>query len=450
MPTYAPANLSSASSMKHDPAGSRAHGLSLRANTIWYLVGNVAYTAAQWCMVVLVARLGSVEAVGVFSLAFAVTAPIVMFANLRLRFVQASDARNEHDFREYLALRLMTTVLALLVICFVVMSVYGRTSASLVAVIIGVAKSLEAISDVYYGYLQKHLRMDRIAVSLMAKSLLSVCLFGGILYASRDLTLASCGLVVAWGVVLFVVDSRAPAIVSGHGNRMPTVLPKEFGSAVACYRSRQMVSKLITLTRTAMPLGLVAFLVSLSTNIPRYFIEWEYGARALGLYSAISYLMAAGVTVLSSLGQSAVPRLADLFVQREAKRFMALLTRMLGIAAAAGLFGVVIAATGGREILVALYGNEYGHSENLFIVIMVAAALNYVALLLWYALTAMRAFQVQLPLFLGDVLLMTILSAVLVPRMGAIGGALAVVCVMGYHVMLGAGLIAREMRSARP
>ena len=86
--------------------------LSLRANFSWTLVGNVVYAACQWGMLTVLAKLGSPEAVGQFSLGLAVGAPVMMLANLQLRGIQATDARREYAFGDYLALRLLTTALA--------------------------------------------------------------------------------------------------------------------------------------------------------------------------------------------------------------------------------------------------------------------------------------------------------------------------------------------------
>src|SRR5207244_580531 len=78
----------------------------------WTLAGNTIYAGCQWAMLVVIAKLGSSEAVGAFALAFAVTAPVVMLSSLQLRVVQATDARGQFEFGHYLALRLVTIAVA--------------------------------------------------------------------------------------------------------------------------------------------------------------------------------------------------------------------------------------------------------------------------------------------------------------------------------------------------
>lgn len=82
---------------------------SLRLNFSWTIMGNVVYSGTQWGILVLLARLGNPEAVGQFSLGLAITAPIMLFASLQLRAVQATDARLQFQFRDYAGLRILNT-----------------------------------------------------------------------------------------------------------------------------------------------------------------------------------------------------------------------------------------------------------------------------------------------------------------------------------------------------
>ncbi len=66
---------------------------SLRSNFVWTLSGNLVYAACQWGMLVVLARMGNAEMVGQFALALSIITPVLMFTNLQLRSVQATDAR---------------------------------------------------------------------------------------------------------------------------------------------------------------------------------------------------------------------------------------------------------------------------------------------------------------------------------------------------------------------
>src|SRR5205085_4820654 len=124
----------------------------------------VGYTAFQWGILVCIAKLGSAADVGVFALGLALTAPVITLTNLHLRVIEATDARNEYPFSVYLALRLVTSVVAVIAIAAIA---YGsgyrdRTLALILAV--GLAKSIESVSDVIFGLLQEAENLRRIAV----------------------------------------------------------------------------------------------------------------------------------------------------------------------------------------------------------------------------------------------------------------------------------------------
>ena len=111
-------------------------------------MGYAVYVGCQWGMLVVLAKLGNPEMVGRFALGLAITAPIVLFANLGLRPYQATDAKQRYAFGEYLALRLLTTAAAFLVVVGVVLATgYGWETALVVAGV-GLAKCFEAMSGI--------------------------------------------------------------------------------------------------------------------------------------------------------------------------------------------------------------------------------------------------------------------------------------------------------------
>src|SRR6476660_1314270 len=145
---------------------------SLRVNVLWALIGNVGYTTFQWGILVCIAKLGSASEVGKFALGLAMTTPMITLANLHLRVLEATDARNEYPFSVYLSLRLITTTLALGAIAVVAL-VSGYRGATLALILaVGLAKAFEAISDVVFGLLQEAENLRRIALSMLAKGVL--------------------------------------------------------------------------------------------------------------------------------------------------------------------------------------------------------------------------------------------------------------------------------------
>lgn len=398
--------------------------LSLRRNFCWTFVGNVVYAASQWGMLTVLAKMGTPEMVGQFALGLAITAPVILFSNLQLRGVQATDAKGEFFFSDYLALRLVTTILALVVIGVTIFfSRYERDTA-LVILWVAAAKSFESISDVFYGLFQQREYMDRIAHSLMLRGPLSLITLGIGVYLTGGVFWGVVGMTVSWGLILFCFDIPNGAKVLKGGCLNPSMVEARCTNS-ASLRPKWRLNVLMRLLWLALPLGIVMLLISLNANIPRYFIEHHLGSAQLGIFAGMAYLLVAGNTVVSALGQSASPRLAKHYAAGDARGFRTLLCKLMAIGIVLGAAGVLVAAISGRKLLTLLYTSEFATHVDVFVWLMVTAGVNYTASFLGYGMTAARYFRSQLPLFALITVGSTIVCAWLIPQWGLLGAAWA-------------------------
>jgi O-antigen/teichoic acid export membrane protein len=441
------ANMDNATGFGQPLLQSGPRRLTLRMNFLWTLTGNVVYAACQWGILVVLAKLGTPQMLGEFALALAITAPIVVGAGLALRGVQATDAASEYPFGDYLLVRLLTTAAAGAVIVGIVcLSDYGWHTAAIILVV-ALAKAFESISDIFYGLLQQHERMDRIALSMMIKGPLSLVALGAAIYLSGDLLPGVCGLAAAWLLLLVVYDARNGAsVLKVASNSAHT--PVKFGSALA--RRLQLNWRpraLMTLTLLALPVGIVMALISFNTNIPQYFIEHHLGTWDLGIFAAVAYPLTAGTTVVNALGQSATPRLARYYADGDFRAFSSLMRKLLGLGLAIGIGGILLIWLAGRPILLLLYRPEYSAHVGIFLWLGLAAGIGYVASFLGYAMTAARYFRAQLPVFLIATLVTAAGCAVLVPRYQLSGAAIAMILAAICQAIGSAAVITHALRN---
>ncbi len=425
--------------------------LTLRQNFSWTFAGNLVYVACQWGMLVLLAKLGKPEMVGQFTLGLAITAPVIMFTNLQLRAIQATDAKDQFYFDDYLGLRLLGTGLALLIIAGIALKTGYKGEMLLIILVMGIAKASESISDVFYGLIQQHERMDRIAKSLMIKGPLSLFLLAvGVLLTGSVLG-GVVGLAIAWLAVLVAYDIPSGALMlqstsKNLGRNFQTAPLSRIGNIRAHLQPRWDSKTLRKLIGLALPLGVVMMLTSLNANIPRYIIERYLGERELGIFAALAYLIVAGGIVVSALGESASPRLAKYYATGNRSAFQSLLLKLVGIAALLGGVGVSVALVAGRQILTLLYRPEYAEQTGLFVWLMVAAGINYIASFLGYGMTAARYFRAQMPLFF----LVTSTSALvcfwLVPSKGLQGAVIALIVAALVQTIFSLGVIVYAIR----
>lgn len=407
--------------------------LSLHANSGWFLIGSLVYALTQWGMLVVLTKLGTPAMTGVYALGLAVTAPILIFFSLNLRTAQATDARSEYLFGDYLGLRLITTGLAMALVVAIAFGIYDSES-GLIILLVGIAKGFEAISDVFYGLLQRYERMDRIAISMMLKGLLSLLVFAGCVWASGHLAVGVGGLILVWAMILFAYDMRSGRLILA-GSLEARIVP---------LWNLPVLRRLFWLT---LPLGLSAMLVSLVANIPRYFVERYEGTEGLGLFAAMAYIMQAGSIITNALAQAVTPRLAKLYAEANTRAFVRLLGVLLLVGAGLGIGGIVVAIVGGREILTWLYRAEYSTQTDAFVWVMVATGLSFLASFLSYSLSATRYFRVQ-PFIIGVEVLVTAAACfAFVPRFGAVGAAWAMCIAMAFQMVAMAIANSQVLRS---
>jgi O-antigen/teichoic acid export membrane protein len=411
----------------------RLPAMSLRENFAWSVVGYIAYAGCLFGITIALAKLSDSATVGRFSLAMRIAGPIFVFAGLNSRALHASDPAREFTFGEYFGLRLATVALGLALTCSIAAFTAYAGTIGIVLVLVGLAKSVESLAEVFYGELQRNERMRPIALSMALKGIFSLAAFS-VGLALGGLEIGTLGLALAWLVVVIGFDW--PTARACHGERLdaPSWNPK----------------RLTPLLLQAFPLGMAVFLIALTASVPQLFVEHGRGLAELGIFSVLAQLMLPGTLIVNALGQSATPRLAALYGS-DRRAFLVLFAKTLVLALGLGVAGVLVALVLGGPVLALLYTPEYAEHVDLLAWLMAAAGLNYVGSMFGYALTAARVLHRQAILFAG-VCLATVLGCWLwVGPFGLIGAAwgllfAAAVQLVGLAVLFALGMRRRTSR----
>lgn len=405
--------------------------LSLRHNFSWIFLGNIIYAFCLWGMLTILTKLGSTVTVGRFALASAIATPVIMFASLQLRSVLAADSEDAHEFQDYLAVRLLLLPVAMLVVLGIALG--GYTSAQATAIMLfGLARCIEAVSDIFYGVAQKNDRMDLVAISKVIKGIAALCLFGVTFHLTDSLNKALLAMAIAWAVPLFLYDiPRVRSLSRSLGG--PSLSP------------RLRLAEMRSIVWTTLPLGFVILLAQMRHTIPRTFLESTFGEDMVGIYAAISYLVIAGSTIVMALGQASLARLSQYYASGQMKRFKRLGKQLGLLGLGIGLAGVMVAVLGGSFLLRHLYSEEYAAHADLLVLIMAGGGFFFLATLLAPLTTAMKAFRGQLLVQTINVVILLLLASLLIPRFGMTGAAWAFLgaaawTVLGFLLLIRAGI----------
>lgn len=400
-----------------DKACADPHGLhltsgirhSLRLNILSNAAANFIKGGCQMGLVIILAKLGSKELVGQYGLGMAVAWPVFLLADLQLRVIQATDAKNDFHFGHYLGLRLLTTPLAFLIVLGTVWILGYRWETSLIVMGVALSRAVDSIRDCIHGAMQRHERLDLVSFSMIIRNTVSLLIFTSVFFFSGFLLLAVLSQTIIGILVLLFFDLSQGAILPGMGKGI--------------WMPRFDWRVLARLIRLALPLGLITMIISINSNFPRYLLEKYLGEGMVGIFTALSQPPLAGGMVMAALGHASMPRMAKVFALGDLGYLTKLVWRLMGMGAFLGVLMLMVVLGWGRQIVALVYGPEYAEHQLVLLWLTAAGGIGYLGSGLGYGLNATRAYNVYLIFYTISSGLGIILGMVLIPKYGLLGAA---------------------------
>lgn len=399
---------------------------TLRASFLWALAGSTIFQICQWVAVIAITKLSSTAVAGDWNLALAVTAPIFLFTQFKLRSVQTTDVRDEFTWAEYAANRIAGSLGALAVTGLVVALVYRDAIAPLI-LLVAVSKVVDGGSDLIYGRLQRQELQARIGRSLIGRGLTSLAAGTAAFWLSRDTVWAATATALSY-LPWLLWDLRSLRAMIGP-----------LGPRWSWARQRALLARVL-------PLGFVTAIGSLQTTIPRYFVD-AYGDRTdVGVFGNLSYLLVAGNLVVAAIANAVLPRLARHAAEQAWGPFTRTLRIMILIGVALAAVGVVACVLLGEPVLRLLYSEQEAANVDVLIWMAAAAGLVWSYVFLGTALDAMRRFTVQPWIHGSSTAVIAGACALLVPSYGLRGAAWGTLIGYGVECLLYVVAVAVPLR----
>ncbi|MBQ7506769.1 MAG: lipopolysaccharide biosynthesis protein [Lachnospiraceae bacterium] len=356
-------------------------GRSVRANMLFNTAGSVIYYFCIWITTILIVRMSGYEDAGILSIAMTVTASPAIAGLFNVRSYQVSDLNGEYADRAYIRSRIFTNLLSL-VICVILAGVYGyfREPYKLgVILAYMILKMSEAGADVYYGIYQKKARLDYAGISLVVRGIGALATFILLIHFTKDLLLAVLGMSLFSVAVVLLFDMRIAGKLTDQRRE-----PKDTGFPV--------IMKLII---RCIPLAIVSFLNNLSLTVPRTYLEKFHGEEIMGYYASVSsptiVIQLAATTLFAPL----VPIMTMYFLKKEKKSFLKAFGLFAGLMGGLTAVAILLSVFLADPVLKLVFGPEIGPYTNLFIPILISAALIAVNASLFSVCTLMRIIRPQ-------------------------------------------------------
>jgi O-antigen/teichoic acid export membrane protein len=415
----------------------------LGRNISWSVLGNAGYLATQWGILMLMARSGGPELVGQYTLALALTAPVMMLAGMQLRLLQGTDAENRFALSDYLGFRAITVGAALAIVGGITqVAPLSETTRDLV-LIVGIIKALDLVADTFFGQWQQQERLQLICIARVGNGLVSLAGFWAISVISGDMVL---GLGFSAFVSLLALIVIAAVWVMGARERsVGQGRTQSKGDDLASIRPIWVSAKQLEILKLGFPLAIVAAVISVEANLPRMVINWQLGTDALGIYSAMAYGLLVGSTLMDAVGNAVSPRLAKL-VQADRKReFLGTMLTLIAASSALSVVVVIVAAVMGKPLLTWIYSEQFASESSLLVLLAIAVGIQFLGTILGFGMVVVRRLKTQALIYCAGLLVSIGLLIPLTARFGLLGIGLTAIAVAVLKTVSAAVVVKRHL-----
>ena len=349
---------------------------NLKVGVIWTILGNGMNSGSQWIILVILTQFSSLTTVGNYALILSVITPVCILTGLSLRAVYVSNIENI-PFSTFRVLRYYSILLSL-ILSLLILAMLTKLNYELVLLVflVWLIKGLDSISDIYYCLLYSDSKNDIIGRAIFYRGIISIITFSLSFWAFKSLDKSLIITSFALIVRTFFYDRRF--IENGASKK---------ACSIVNYKS------MMKLIKIAMPLGIASFIVSFSSNIPKYFVEMGLGREDLAVYSSIAYIVVLGSLPVTAVGVTLRPKLYRYFLDSNYHSFFWMFFKGILLCTVMGLSLLLVSFLFGEILLTSIYGSNFSGYSNEFVWACSASVFIFSGSYSMFALTSIGKYK---------------------------------------------------------
>ncbi|UBH13867.1 lipopolysaccharide biosynthesis protein [Macrococcus armenti] len=392
-------------------------------NLFWTITANLIQAITKWGYLILIARILTKADVGEYGLGLALTAPIVLFFNFRLRTLLVTSF--DGNFNIFKTLRNILDILSIIFIAVIALLIYKPYF--ILIILIGLIKILDLKSELYYSLPHYFNNLVVPAKLIIYKSILLSLVFICTMLISKDLT-----------ITLFIQATIQLIFLVYESKICLNFIDEEKTS----FNNEPVIFK--TLITSGIVLGFVQLIVSLNSNIPRLFIENILDVSKLADYSILAYIFTIGNVFISAVVNNILPRLRVLKINGNLdvlKRLIFL--KIPSLVLTISLIVVPVVYMLGIELISFIYGKEYYNENNKLVltVLFIALLINGYSAIIDNTLIVFELMNKQIYISIIVLAVTLILSYYLINKYDLIGASLTIIIVNLLQLLLRIGYL---------
>jgi O-antigen/teichoic acid export membrane protein len=342
-----------------------------RRNFIWNILGTGLNAFNSLFFMIAVTRINGVDDAGIFTIAFS-TACILYFIGVYSgRIYQVTEPNKKITNKEYIASRIITTIfMFLFLIVYLSFKKYDVFKTSMFILLV-IFKVLEALSDVFYGILQKNEKLEIVGKSLFSKSLISVIAFIIIDIITKNMILSTISIIIVNVLIIIFYDLKKAKIYID-------------------IKEKVEISNILEILKKGFFTFGIAFLGMYVLNAPKYSIDIYLENN----YQTIFGIVVMPATVVGLVAQFLIHpylnQILSLYEKRDKKGLNKIILRLILAISTIGILSTILAYLLGTQVLGTIYGLDLSVYKIDLAIIIIAATLYTIGTIYSSVLTTVR------------------------------------------------------------
>lgn len=374
---------------------------NLKSEYFWNTIGSGAASFISLLYLIIVTRMNGTDIAGAFTLSFSNACMLYAIALYSGRTYQVTETNKSVTDNDFLYQRLICSILTI-IMTFVIAIIYKYSGIKLILLLLlSLSKIIEAISDVYHGFLQKNNRLDIVGKSLFIRTITSILLFILIEILTRNIILSTVMIIISNFIILMFIDIK-------YGNK---------------YKNKSKMKK--ESIKNIFIFGFFTFSITLISNflynVPRYGIDRYLDNNLQAVYGIV--VMPATIIMLVNqfIIQPLITLLKDNYEKGNKKEFISYIRKIIGVTALVGILALICAYFLGLPILELMYGIKLDGYLFSFLIIIIGACLYTIATVFSNSLIVIRKTRIQFYIYLFVTIFSYIVSDIVIKRYGFMG-----------------------------
>ncbi len=365
-------------------------------NFIWNAIGLTLNSCNSLFFLIVVRFINGLDAAGIFTYAFALCIFLYTFAIYYNRSFQVSDLKNRFSFNDYLTCRIVTSFISFLfILSFSLINQFSLFEICII-LLLSSFRIVEAISDCFYGAIQKKGKLYQTGISLSLKAIFGFLTFFLTDYLTSNLPLAILSLIIV-NLILFLFYDLAN-------------YRKLYNDKI-----KISLSNLKHLLKACFPIFIFSALAIYLSNCQKYILPYFESDEIQAIFGIL--IMPA--TVLGLVGSYLINPFINTFSNYHAKRDYSLFTsftkKILASIILLGAIALTVCYFIGIPILQIIFQLDLSPYTITLELIILASIFYSMALILSSLLTILNENRRQTYIYLIAAIIATITSITLIP-----------------------------------